>query len=66
MEVKRFGGNEFMLNSGDFIFQIIMFLFIFAIGSGVVFLVKSVAGQIKRSKRIEEKMDRILKQRDDR
>ncbi|MCM3597892.1 DUF4083 family protein [Metabacillus idriensis] len=55
-----------MLNTGDLIFQIMIFLFLFAVISGAIYLVKTMTSQIKRSKRIEEKMDRILEDRDDR
>lgn len=55
-----------MFNAGDMIFQICMFAFILFLVIGGFLIVKAMASQIKRSKRIEEKMDQILEQRKER
>ncbi len=55
-----------MFNTGDMIYQIFMIAFVLVLGVGGFLIVKAVVSQIKRSKRIEEKMDRILEQREER
>ncbi|MDQ0227940.1 DUF4083 domain-containing protein [Metabacillus niabensis] len=49
------------MNTGDLIFQLLMFMIIFCIFFAVFFLVRSlVAKKPDRSKNIEEKLDRII------
>lgn len=55
-----------MFNTGDVIFQIFMFAFVLFLVVGGFLVVKAAASQSKRSKRLEEKMDQILEQRNER
>ncbi|WP_409250851.1 DUF4083 family protein [Bacillus sp. SCS-153A] len=52
-------------NVGDILFQLIMFILLLAVPAGVILLVVSRKKQnAQRLDRIEEKVDRLLKEKD--
>ncbi|MBO1000493.1 DUF4083 domain-containing protein [Bacillus sp. SD075] len=55
---KGWGSLEF--NTGDIVYQLIMFILLFGIIFAVYFLVRSLLTRSNKSNRIEQKLDRVI------
>ncbi|WP_286185121.1 DUF4083 domain-containing protein [Bacillus sp. SD075] len=47
-------------NTGDIVYQLIMFILLFGIIFAVYFLVRSLLTRSNKSNRIEQKLDRVI------
>ncbi|NMH67883.1 hypothetical protein HF072_03675 [Bacillus sp. RO3] len=52
------------VNTGDIIFQLMSFLFLLAIPVGIIIFVVVLRRRTSRLKRVEEKLDKIISEKD--